>query len=28
MDPIVWEAVTEWLQADWPFETFSYADRQ
>jgi len=27
MDPVVWNAVREWLAEKWPFENFSYASR-
>jgi hypothetical protein len=27
MDAVVWRAVTDWLETDWPFRTFRYADR-
>jgi hypothetical protein len=27
MDVVVWRAVTEWLQRDWPFQDFRYAER-
>jgi len=27
MDAVVWRAVTDWLETDWPFRAFRYADR-
>ncbi|MGB8361364.1 MAG: N-acetyltransferase [Acidimicrobiia bacterium] len=27
MDAVVWRAVTDWLETDWPFREFRYADR-
>ena len=27
LDSVVWRAVIDWLERDWPFATFSYADR-
>ena len=27
LDAPLWRAVTEWLAADWPFETLTYAER-
>ncbi|MGA7271417.1 MAG: N-acetyltransferase [Acidimicrobiia bacterium] len=27
LDVVVWRAVTEWLQRQWPFTTFRYASR-
>jgi hypothetical protein len=27
MDVVVWRAVTEWLERDWPFQAFRYAER-
>ena len=27
MDVVVWRSVTAWLESDWPFESFRYAER-
>ncbi len=27
MDEVVWRAVSDWLESEWPFSTFRYAPR-
>ena len=27
LDPVVWETLSEWLAAEWPFGGFAYATR-